>query len=253
MALQNKFVVVGNKFHDYAINDKVIIINDLLSQLKDKKTASTLEGKFFLGQGVNYELAEEAIFFYHLNGRDNKNLDVSNLSNAMLNKKNPRTHKAKPCNIIVGLVQKRDDSTYALPLLVDDNCELLQDHQTGQHIQGIMIVEAFRQSMVAVTEEFFAIDSNTKSTIVVNYIKTTYNGFLFPLPATIFLKVVEKTGTGKKINLLVNLELWQNNILCAQCECLYVVCSANIMNRSEVRMAKITTSEFLEEYSSSYI
>lgn len=251
MMSQDKFIVVGNKFSDYALNEGVLTINDLLNDLKSKEKARALAGEYILGQGVNYELAEEALFLYDLHCRDNKNLDISELSNAML--KNKRTHKEKSCNTIIGLAQKINEMTYSLPLLVDDGCELLQDHQTGQHIQGIMIVEAFRQAMVAITEEFFAIDSGIKSTIVVSYINTIYKGFLFPLPATILFKIVEMTGSGKKINLLVNLEVLQNDVLCAQCECHYVVCSSNIMNRSEERMAKMATSNFLGEDNTSRI
>lgn len=247
MKSKNKFIVVGDKFKDYSINNGVIIASDLLKKLKSKETASALDGEFILGQGVSYESAEEIISIYDLNCSENKYMNISDLSNGVLKKKNSRTHKAKPCNIIVGLAWKVDDFMYSLPLMIDDNCELLQDHQTGQHIQGIMIVEAFRQAIVAITEEFFTIDSDAKSTIVVSDIKTTYNGFLFPLPATIYFKIVEKNKLGKKINMLVNLEIYQNDVLCAQCECNYVVCSANIMNRSEDRMARSATHNFLEK------
>lgn len=49
-------------------------------------------------------------------------------------------------------------------LMLNDRCAEMSDHVTGQHLQGMILIEAARQMTLAVTEMYF-IDSNDREKI----------------------------------------------------------------------------------------
>ncbi len=85
----------------------------------------------------------------------------------------------------IGVAEKVNENLFSLPLLIDERCELMTDHQTGQHIQGMILVEACRQTFIAVTEEFYMSDKVGQSYYVINDMNIKFSNFLFPLPAVI--------------------------------------------------------------------
>lgn len=240
-----KMILVGNKFHEYCRKNNAITVNEFIILLQDGFYNVDKRIKVLLGQGVNYEDAQKVLDVYDRVCKDNALIDVSDISDATLSGKNTFTHKYKVCNTIIGHAKKIDELNYLVPLLVDENCELLQDHQTGLHIQGIMIVEAFRQAIVAITEEFLSTQEQNKQMIVVNYINTTYDFFIFPLPTNIILKVLKKELIGKRAKFLVRLEAWQNDEPGASCECEYQLFPSSIMTKTEAKMAFIATNKTL--------
>ncbi|MDP1217553.1 AfsA-related hotdog domain-containing protein, partial [Klebsiella pneumoniae] len=63
-------------------------------------------------------------------------------------------HKRKKANILITSPEKRDEDNYCARLILQDASELLCDHQTGQHIQGMVLIEAARQTIIATSEKF---------------------------------------------------------------------------------------------------
>ncbi|ETS33145.1 A-factor biosynthesis repeat protein [Photorhabdus khanii NC19] len=68
---------------------------------------------------------------------------------------------------MIGVAEKVNKNLFSLPLLIDERCELMADHQTGQHIQGMILIEACRQTFIAVTEEFYMSDKVGQSYYVI--------------------------------------------------------------------------------------
>ncbi|MEC5320454.1 AfsA-related hotdog domain-containing protein [Brenneria populi subsp. brevivirga] len=239
-------LVVGDSFCEFAKRNNAITSGELLNTVCNVTSPSDLKGKIILGQGINHETAQEIISEYKGKSGDEGLLDITEMHKATKFGKNVFTHKAKICNVIIGHARRIGDKEYQVPLLIDDNCELLQDHQTGLHVQGIMLVEAFRQAIVAITEEFLCNREGYKTTIVVNYINTTYNSFIFPLPTDIVFKVINEEMVGKRTKLFVRLEAWQNNEMGTYAECEYQEFSSNLMNKTETRMASSATKKLLD-------
>lgn len=238
-------LVVGDSFCEFSEKNNAITSEELLKTVHNVISPSNLKGKIILGQGINHETAQEIISEYQVKTGGKGLLDITEMHKATKFGKNSFTHKAKICNVIIGHTHKISDNEYKVPLLIDDNCELLQDHQTGLHVQGIMLVEAFRQAIVAITEEFLCHREGYKTTIVVNYINTTYNSFIFPLPTDIIFKVINKEIIGKRTKLFVRLEAWQNNEMGTYAECEYQEFPSNIMNKTETRMANSATKKII--------
>ncbi len=102
------------------------------------------------------------------------------------------SHKWKPANSLISEPRKIDEDRYLLDLLIDDACELMGDHQTGQHLQGMLLVEAVRQSFLAVTEAFFLPQDGTRYYFIFNNIAAEYKKFLFPLAAQLHYRVCDR-------------------------------------------------------------
>jgi len=95
-----------------------------------------------------------------------------------------QSHKHKPENTLISEPRRIEEDVYELDLLIDENCELMADHQTGQHVQGMILMEAARQSFLAVTEAFFLPDG-AAFYFVINEMTARYARFAFPLDARI--------------------------------------------------------------------
>jgi hypothetical protein len=98
------------------------------------------------------------------------------------------THKRLAKNVMIGEPYTVDDG-YAAPLLLDERCETLEDHLTGQHIPAVALTEAARQTWTAVTEMFYP--SGPRPTrFVIDELSSRFRCFVFPLPATLFYRVL---------------------------------------------------------------
>ncbi|WP_233420966.1 AfsA-related hotdog domain-containing protein [Xenorhabdus nematophila] len=116
--------------------------------------------QFVIGQGVRHDFAEKILENKKNNNYNNKELDLENIQKFVCYEKNKYSHKRIPHNTIIGSTRKENENSFSLPLLIDERCELMSDHQTGQHIQGMILIEACRQTFIAVTEEFFYVRKN---------------------------------------------------------------------------------------------
>ncbi|MGE5505034.1 MAG: AfsA-related hotdog domain-containing protein [Actinomycetota bacterium] len=101
-----------------------------------------------------------------------------------------RSHKHRPENTLISEPRRLGETTFELDLLIDEDCELMGDHQTGQHLQGMLLLEAARQSFLAVSEAFF-LPQDTRFYFVINEMTSRYNRFAFPLDARIRYTVRE--------------------------------------------------------------
>lgn len=64
------------------------------------------------------------------------------------------THKNKAENVLISEVSQIDVASYQCHLLIDDGCAEMADHVTGQHVQGMVLLEACRQMVNSVSERF---------------------------------------------------------------------------------------------------
>lgn len=98
-----------------------------------------------------------------------------------------QVHKRQESNVLIANLGKERDDLYTADLRIHNDNELLLDHQTGQHVQGMVVVEAARQMFLAVSERYFAgpINPGRDYYYVIESMKTEFKSFLFPLPATI--------------------------------------------------------------------
>ncbi|WP_228707989.1 AfsA-related hotdog domain-containing protein [Klebsiella quasipneumoniae] len=94
--------------------------------------------------------------------------------------------------------KKRDEDNYCARLILQDASELLCDHQTGQHIQGMVLIEAARQTIIATSEKFLLAEAGVamaEKYFTLSSLQVAFSCFVFPLPVTIVLNVVSRKSS----------------------------------------------------------
>lgn len=226
-----KIIIVGDKFHEFANGKNVLTISQLeiLTLIPSKIIDCTHE--IIIGQGINEDFAEKLL---KSNNIVNEKIKLYSLKEIVNSKKNCYSHKKVDHNILISSAHKVMDkeNTYQLSLHVDERCELMADHQTGQHIQGMILVEACRQTFIAVTEEF-VYNKNKDFYYVINDMSTNFLNFLFPLPATITFEFTEIDTNDRRGRFKSRMEVIQEQNVCAIVEINFSVYPSKIILEKE--------------------
>lgn len=187
-------LVVGDKFSSYVQGKDAITLSNLRGLLTLSIPLLPNQGRTILvpGQGLSdasiQQLLEEAAhspnmgyfdfsLWHSLPGRAPASL----------------SHKHRPENTLISTPQRLSADRFAMHLLIDEQCELMQDHQSGQHVQGMILIEAARQGMLAVVEQYFLPDNDIDYAFVLNDMSVKYNNFAFPLSAMVECRILEQS------------------------------------------------------------
>ncbi|MEO6677694.1 MAG: AfsA-related hotdog domain-containing protein [Pseudomonas sp.] len=107
------------------------------------------------------------------------------------------THKLKSHNIAISAPGENGNGTYSASLMIDDANAELSDHLTGQHVSGMMVIEAARQMTIAVAEAYYVTPSaKGKVNFVTNKMDVTYTDFLLPIHTEILCVPIELRRSG---------------------------------------------------------
>ncbi|QUG77483.1 hypothetical protein GKQ23_21885 [Erwinia sp. E602] len=231
-----KVFIVGDKFSEFSNEKDVLTISqlELLTQIPAKIIDN--EHEFIVGQGVRDDYARKVLNNHKRNQIHNNKLDLASLDKLASTSKNAHTHKKLKHNVLIGSAEKVGDTLYTLPLLIDERCELMADHQTGQHIQGMLLVEACRQTFIAVTEEFFFNGDNNKY-YVINGMAVDFSNFLFPLPAQIHYDIVDQDVRQRRARFKAQIRVTQQQTLCATMEVSFTVYPSEVISNKEHELA----------------
>ena len=212
--MEENLIVVGERFAGFAEQDDVVSVEQFASWLK----ARCVEPEFdrvnvVLGQGVSdYELEAMRSELAGSGLQDKVTINVPEVRGLGRH----QVHKHRQSNVLVAdLVQEGDE--YRASLLIHNDNELLIDHQTGLHVQGMVVIEAARQMFLAVSETFLIGSHEGRGYYyVINTLNTTFENFLFPLAAQVVLRVVSISGErSKRVEVDCEVELFQAGRRCS--------------------------------------
>jgi len=225
-------VVVGNAFEEYARKCNGITLQDL--QATDRLSGYD----FILGQGLSSEQTASVAQTLQACGA------APIMDQTALPAGNHSSHK-KHYNTMIGIPAQRSKATYEAPMFIDERCELMSDHQSGLHIQGMLQLEAFRQMVLAVFEQFYPRPQDQGSYAVINRMENGFSNFMFPLPASIVAHVTDVDTTERRTRLAVEMRALQNDLECSQCTAEFTFYPASIIAKKEaVLAAKATSAAF---------
>jgi hypothetical protein len=101
-------------------------------------------------------------------------------------------HKHRAENVLLAGVRSPEAALCLADLRVHRDNELVLDHHTGEHVQGIVIIEAMRQICIAQFETAVRPALTTAGYAGVwKRIDMSFEDFLFPLPATVESRIEE--------------------------------------------------------------
>jgi len=229
-------IVVGDRFVGFAHDDNVYTVSQArtyLARLRQQEDSSPLTVRF--GQGVSdyeYELLAEDVERLGLHGRVLFDWAPVTLASRR------EVHKHNQSNVLIADLHKSGDSYHATLRLHNDN-ELLLDHQTGLHVQGMVATEAARQMFLATAERYLAPSPNGyEYYYVIEKMTTTYENFLFPLSSTITLTVRSRRANGtSRISVRCDIEIMQAGRRCALVEVAFTAFAPTVIGGKEAQRA----------------
>lgn len=157
-------------------------------------------------------------------------------------------HKHREQNVLLADLHKTSDERFRASIRLHGENELLLDHQTGQHVQGMVVTEAMRQMFIAVFEFEYGVQHPDRRYYVVwNSISLKFNSFLFPLPAAITCEILEQDiDDPAKMVFRVAMAIDQLGSDAAQAEIEFAAVDDNRIKRSEMRRATSRVEALLE-------
>lgn len=184
--MKKRKFIVGDCFETF--NSHTDVINLKKFKGLDPYSGEVASYEYIIGQGISLMDLEEI--------KINKLPLYSLIKNTDIFKKNPHlVHKRKIENCHITLPEKISDTEYLMNVVVDSQCCELSDHITGEHINGVVLIEATRQAFIAVTQTFF-LNENDKIYFILKKLTCEFESFLFPLTIQMKYKILnfEKKG-----------------------------------------------------------
>ncbi|GHB06743.1 AfsA-related hotdog domain-containing protein [Streptomyces termitum] len=201
-------VVVGDRFVGFAAQEGVVTVSQFLTELRagayEEGTARAVRA----GQGVGdfeWQLVREQLRAHGLEHRMPPVRPGTELASRS------ECHKCSEPNALIADLRRVDDRLFHAALRLHNDNELLLDHQTGQHVQGMVAVEAARQMFLAVSERFFAsAHPERRYYYVIESMNTDFENFLFPVDARIeYLVKTADTSDPERMSFEVEIGLFQ--------------------------------------------
>lgn len=180
-------VVVGDKFAEFGTLEGVITVSKLANLLDGLTPTQDLPRQIMFGQGVS-----ESWRTYLKNRAEARGFSVSFIGDRQIDERTGRRfcHKWDRHNVLITDPKRVRFNHYTMLLSIDDACEIMSDHVSGHHIQGMVLTEAARQAFLAVTECFF-LPKDEKYYFAINRFVISYHKFAFPLPTDIHFELNE--------------------------------------------------------------
>lgn len=248
MIAHDAFVVVGKSFAEFSEDKPALTLSQLDALLQLPPNLLAGRKRLLLGQGVNEQECRKVLQRLSATPDLDARFDASHLHRLVSRAPQALSHKRKPVNTLISQPEQIESDLYSLSLLVDEDSELMGDHQTGQHIQGMVQIEALRQSFLAVTEAFYPTPWDGPSYFVINGMDVSFQNFLFPLPAEIRYRSIEADVTERRARHVAEMEVRQSGQICSSCTTKFAVYPSSVIAEKEAKLASSATAEFLRQF-----
>ncbi|MFF3601653.1 AfsA-related hotdog domain-containing protein [Kitasatospora indigofera] len=230
-------LLVGDRFAGFAVHEGVLTVSQFTEQLPLYAAAAAGRTQVLAGQGITavrwQELREDAAR-HGLRER----LDFRRPESAL----SPRgeAHKHQSQNTLIAGLRREQEGRFSADLRLHEDNELLLDHQTGQHVQGMVAVEAARQMFLAVSERYYASRHPGRSYYyVIDSMNTSFENFLFPLEATIeFLTLRAEVADPERLSFAADISVHQAGRRAALTSVTYTAFEPALIESKETRRAR---------------
>ncbi len=244
--LDKTLLIVSDKFHNFATRKDVITKSELYNLLNSENVifpgankVRLIPGQGFSEEDINY------ILTLALSSKNSARFDFSMWYNMPKRASSELTHKHNKENILISEPNRLSEDEFSMSILIDESCEMMRDHQTGLHVQGILLLEASRQGYLAIFEKFFSSSSMEKRYFIFDSMTVNYNRFAFPLPATLHATIREKdVDNHKKQHAIMDMEVIQ----CGNCSASFSLEMTIMANKRISLMETKLANQSLDEH-----
>lgn len=245
-----KIIIIGNRLIEFA-NNKNILIFDQFSYLLDIESKLINSQNNYLiniGQGLNSQQINDI-------RKKIKQLDLSHrfhLTGALAHAipaSSELTHKLKSQNSMISEPYRLSASQFKSYLLLDEACAEMSDHITGQHIQGMVLIEASRQMVNSVSEKFLIADNNTaRKGFVLNSISATFFEYVFPLEVELVFTLDKvRRGLNNNFKAEASISIYQHEEIMLEINVIFSVMDKKTLLNIESKMAESSVEKALSQ------
>jgi len=233
-------IIVGNAFARFAQHESVTTASDLRRRLL-LRDANAAPQRVLLGQGLS-DADREVL--------------IHALGDAFVREPAPRatvelTHKRADEHVLIGCLKSLGDHSYECELDVNDVADRLSDHVTGQHLGGMLLVEAGRQACIAALECEYGVDGPMKWGLAWSGLSVHFQGYVYPVPARLVVSVRETNpGEIKKRSVRVPIEITQAGKRVCELELTITLIEQHVLEGAEDRRARQVIDAVLREEAS---
>lgn len=156
-------------------------------------------------------------------------------------------HKHRPENILISIPERQLDGAFMADLMLHERNELMLDHLTGQHIQGMVLAEACRQMFLAVTERYCLEGyPSPKRYFVIDQMNLRYLAFAFPLPAQIHYRVLDRQQPKPaRVSIHANMDVLQGSQVVAGMDVKFTVFDDAYISAKEEKLAADAVNQYV--------
>jgi hypothetical protein len=208
------WLVVGDRFWQFAVDRKAITVSYLRGLLNSTRGDDLPAGRMVLklGQGVSDEDRFELLAMAQQAPHAHR-FDFSGWSNLSSRASTQVSHKLRAQNILLSEAIKCEDGTYEMDLMLDDQCELMMDHQTGRHLAGVVLIEAVRQALLVVTEGHVLPRNGKKHDFTFHDLAVKFHRYCFPFETKLRYTIREMDVRGSRYRFVVDVQVYQCGVV----------------------------------------
>ncbi|MGW3029744.1 AfsA-related hotdog domain-containing protein [Streptomyces sp. NPDC001178] len=238
--------LVGDVFAEFARHEGVLTVSQFARRIRDGMFHEGAgETRVTLGQGVS--LFDVRFVRDTLARRGLADRVV--IDDLALHTRAGReiAHKHRPENVLISEPSPTGADRFESVLLVDAHNEVMSDHVTGQHMQGMLAMEAGRQMFIAVAEQYYLPpEAVGASYFVIDTFATRYRNFLFPLPAVVRCTVLSHRSPHRtRTTFHCELSVVQGGSETAGMEVRFTAFDTQVSHTKETRAAQRSLQETL--------
>lgn len=238
--------IIGDKFYEFSKSSHVISISEFFKKM-ERDDFSNNNQIYYFGQGLSDHEKNTVSAYCEKN-----NITIFNGNKSA---ESALTHKLKQENIMITEPQIIENNNYQSYLVINDDCAEMSDHVTGRHIQGMVLIEAARQMMLAVSEKYIlGTDGQGKAYCILNNIVTTFKQFVFPIEVVInhIITNVQSLRNGVHSVRCVT-QFIQGNQIATEIEIEYKLYEKNKMAKREEQIAEKCLELSAQKIKESYL
>ncbi|MFD6216617.1 AfsA-related hotdog domain-containing protein [Nocardia salmonicida] len=181
-AVATTFVVVADRFLGITADERVHTVSGLVALLRSGRLVEQ-ELAVHLGQGIT---RHDLDYIEHVAAVHAPQARVRVVGAIAEPARRHHVHKYQHSNVLLADLRRTEENVFQADLRLDSDNELLLHHQTGEHVQGIVVIEAVRQLFLAAFELEYGVRRPQEHFYIVwNNVDLQFTSFLFPLPATL--------------------------------------------------------------------
>jgi hypothetical protein len=239
--------IVGNSFANFA--EKNLMVSTLDEFKLIIKSPPICNYYLRIGQGVSNKDLKDFIEVIN----DSEYRKYYELDDAYLNfqsdaEHRKSVHKHKLSNVMISPPANLGSNCFISSVCLQNECAELSDHSTGQHVQGMVLIEAARQMVLSVSENYLLNDEQKyKSAFVIKNMNINFKNFMFPVNADARLiasNISQKKFGGIDADTITT--FFQNGIEVANVSLQLSTYDNEFINGKEEKMAILVCEQLIE-------